>query len=748
MIAHTTLLPKEVAALVRHIELNRSGWWDQVIQGLTLSAVWLSAYPPNVAEIKKTFLEEFKLTLSHGNLLTAIGALEKNDFLVALPNGKYRIPDAQRLLFEQNIAEAEKDEFDAREFFYKLAKEIRTDLDADGAWRTFQAELLTPLINEVGANAYHLITGQSLRVDQDLVDKFLKKFGPEFHSDLRELVTRFLDPKKDEVRAHVSRMLHARFCVEAGGLSQDVIQGLSVTAGKQVEFRVYVDTNFLFSLLELHENPSNAAARDLLDLLSQLKSNPKVTLCIVPTTIEEAKTSITAAKNRVSGIPAGRNFTEAALRTEVSGMDAKFLSERLRCGGNLTAEDWFDPYLNDFVTLTRGKGVEFSDESQSSYAMRQDVLDDISQMMEFQKRLDGSKRRSYGKVKHDMILWHLVNDKRPAYIESPIDSRDWILTVDYRLIGFDQYKQRKSGSKIPICLHPTSLIQLLQFWVPRTKEFEEAMLGGLRLPILFQKFDVEAERTSIRILKGLGRFEGRDDLSVETITNVIFNDGLRARIQTEKTENGDEEISLIRDALIEEMKTRATAEANRATAEANKVQELKDILKQKEAILSDFDTRERSKDVEIGKLTKKVSEEESRREAEVEKTAALDTEVTQLKEKFKQIDEEKKDRASLFRYLASLAVVIIMASVAAWQSDRFSPDWVEMVDPILLKVLIAILVFVAGHLLLELKASRHDRMKKLWPYVQIRRFRGWLWGIVILGILAVVANHISGSIEK
>ena len=151
-----------------------------------------------------------------------------------------------------------------------------------------------------------------------------------------------------------------------------------------------------------------------------------------------------------------------------------------------------------------------------------------------------------------MILWHFVSDQRPNYIESPIDSRDWILTVDYRLIGFDEYKQKHAGSKITLCLHPTSLIQLLQFWVPRTKEFEEAMLGSMRLPFLFQEFDAEAERTSLRILKGLGRFEGRDDISAQTITSVILNEGLRARLLTKKTGDGETEIALIRDALVEE----------------------------------------------------------------------------------------------------------------------------------------------------------------------------------------------------
>lgn len=498
----------------------------------------------------------------------------------------------------------------------------------------------------------------------------------------------------------------------------------------------------MFSLLELHENPSNAAARELLDLISQLKSNPKVKLFIVPRTIDEAKSSIASAKQRLSGIPTGGNFTQAALSVGLSGMAERFLSERLRRGGKLTAEDWFDPYLTDFVAIARGKGVELFNESLDSYATRQDVVDDILYVQDIEKRRDESRRKSYQVVAHDMILWHFVNDKRPAYIESPIDTRDWILTVDYRLIGFDQYKQKKSGSKIPLCPHPTSLVQLLQFWLPRTKEFEEAMLGSLRLPFLFQEFDVEAERTSIRILKGLGRFEGRDDISVETITSVMLNDGLRARLHSENAENGDTEIALIRDALLEEMKARAAAEADKA-------QQLQDVVNQKEAALSELDARERSKDEEVKRLSTRVAEEESRAKAADERLTAQCVEVTQLKASLERIEEGKKQFFALVRYLGLLAVVILVAGVAAWQTDRLFPDWTKMIGSMPIKALTAILVFVAGHLLLEWVASKDDRMTRLWPFEQIRRFRVWLWGLVIVGFaLGVFGNLYANWIQK
>ena len=471
-----------------------------------MAAVWLSDHAPTSDEIKATFKNQFQLSLNAQKLSASLSALESQGLLVRLPGNLFRIPDQKRAIFEKEIAAAEKVASDARSFFSSLVTKLCAELDPQTVWSAFETDFLAPLVKQVGANTYHLIAGERVTYDKELVAQFLAHFKEEFHPRLTELVTSFLDPKRDEVRAHVSRMLHASFCVEASGLPEHVVQKLSSAVGKQIRFRVFVDTNFLFSILALHENPSNAAASELQEVISQLKSNPKVELFVTPRTIEEAKSSISSAKFRLSGVPASPNFMRAALHVGFSGMAERFMSERMRRGGKLTPEEWFDPYLTDFVPMARAKGVELFNEKLDKYSTRQDVVDDINLLLELQENLEPSRRKSYEKVEHDMILWHFVNDKRTAYIESPIDAQEWILTVDFRLIGFDEHKQKQAGARVPLCLHPTSLIQLLQFWVPRTKEFEEAILGSLRLPFLFQEFDTDAERTTLKILKGLGRF--------------------------------------------------------------------------------------------------------------------------------------------------------------------------------------------------------------------------------------------------
>lgn len=735
-----SLLPREVSALVHHVELNRAGWWDKALNRLVLAAVWLAEGNPDVADIRTTFQGAFGLAIGPEKLASILPALEAEDSLVQVSDGVYRIPDKARTVFEQEIAAAEEVERNAREFFSSLAEKACPDLDATSLWDAFERNVLVSLVRDMGANTYHFLVGERMVPDGSYAERFITQFGQEHRGALKALVTSFLDPQRADVRSFITRMLHAQFCVESSGLSEELLKKIETATGKQLRFRLFVDTNFLFSLLGLHENPSNASARELKELLATLRNNPQVDLYMTPRTIAEAKSAIGAAKAQVSGVPRSGNFTGAALRVGMSGMNERFFAERRQRKGLLTARDWFDPYLYDFVPMARAAGVELFNENLDSYGTRQDVIDDILHVMEYEKKCYPEERRKkYEKVAHDIILWHLVKDKRPAYLESPVDAQDWILTVDFRLIGFDEHKLKRSGFNVPLCLHPTSLIQLLQFWVPRTQEFEEAMLGGLRLPFLFQEFDAEAERTSLSIIKRLARFEGSDEISEETLVKVVMNDGLRSRITAGQPE--EEEIKLVRDALVEEMRLQAEREKTRA-------EELKGVVEDKEAALAESQRKGKAKDEQIKELRNMLGEEEAKSRTGDDQLSQLSDAQSKLESKVAQMEEEKLQRRALLVYLGLLVLVVGLSVIGGWRAGCVLSGPRDYLGTTAVHVAAGICIFVIAHLLLELAAGRYQRMRRLWPFRQVSRFRKWLWSLVVVLLLGVAANLIASNLQR
>ena len=416
--------------------------------------------------------------------------------------------------------------------------------------------------------------------------------------------------------------------------------------------------------------------------------------------------------------------------------------ERDKNRGNLLPEDWFDPYLNNFITLARDKGIELFNTKLDDYATRQDVVDDIHTVFDLEKRRS-SRAKTFEIIQHDMILWHLVNDNRPSYVESPVDARDWILTLDYRFIRFDERKRTNRETNVPICLHPTSLIQLLQFWVPRSIEFEEAILGSMSLPFLFQEFDTEAERTSLRILKGIGRFENSDQISEDTITRIMLNEGLRTRIGSGTNEDDEDvETELIRDALIEEMKAQTDTERKHA-------EELSEQVRNKDSKLSTLATITERKDEEIGELKAWIAAEEEKTSEAESRIAKQGKEIQELTNRMKDQESAEATKSARTKYYFLLSMVLAISGAVAWPVAGQAPAackhcWSRF-DPGVCRNFLCLLFL---HLLIEKWGRRREPMSQLWPFRQISRFRAWLWSIVIGFIIAVLASLVANSIQE
>jgi len=754
----TPHLPKEVAALVQHIELHRTGWWEKTIERLVLAAVWLSSEAPDCAEILR-MLKDLGLSLGEDKLSAALKALENQNLLVRSNEERFRIPDKARRDFESDIKETERIHDATREVFTSLVQKYCPSLPPAEVWELCESQLLGPLVADAGASAYRLIIGESIAPNEGISASFLARFDVNERERLKDVLAAFLDPNNKDVKAHVSRLLHARFCVEAGGLPDAVIKKLGTTVGEQVKFRLFVDTNFLFSILDLRDNPSNAAARELQGLIGDVKDNLKIELVIMPRTIDEAKSSLAAAKLAVTGIPSGSNFTRAALQIGFSGMEGRFFHERQNQSGKLNSEDWFDPYLRDFLTMARSKGVELFNCNVDLYAKRQDVVDDILSVQRYEMSRPEGQRKSYQKVAHDMILWHFVKDQRATYIESPLDAQDWLVTIDFRLIGFDEYKRKKSQQVVPICVHPISFIQLLQFWVPRSSAFEEAMLGSFRLPFLFREFDAEAERTSLRILRGLGRFEGREDLSADTLTRVILDEGLRSRLLSAHPNDGEGDVELIRDALVAEAALRADAERQRAN-------EIEKELREKNAALAESDAASRAKDEEVKTLKSGIVSEKARSEAiqldlqtntalVLKHERALQVQAAEFERLRKSVEQERAAqelRLASWKYAGIFGCVVLFAVGAAWSVDHFIPALSNTLGQLPLRTLVALVAFIGGHRAFESRVTPGSAVSRLWLFRQVKRFRKWLWTGVILAFLSGVAgsmyaNQIQRSLD-
>ena len=166
-------------------------------------------------------------------------------------------------------------------------------------------------------------------------------------------------------------------------------------------------------------------------------------------------------------------------------------------------------------------------------------------------KLPEQRRKGYETLLHDAVLWHAVMNRRSANVDSPFDVEFWAVSIDWHLISFDRKKCASIMSRMPVVLHPSTLVQLVQFWVLRSTALEESRVNSLRLPIFFQSFDPDDERATVKALEALSRYKDIGDLPEQTLKKILTNQALRGKLRDADASN-DETIALIRDELLTE----------------------------------------------------------------------------------------------------------------------------------------------------------------------------------------------------
>jgi hypothetical protein len=734
-------LPPELISLVHHVELNKAGWWDRGLEQLLIASLWISGELLSTAELLSSLKRNFQVQIDEEKASRFLARLCSKGTLVCMPDQKFRISEAFLRQYQGAIKEAEAIETSVEGTFIALLKKHCPMLDPKTTWRDFAERFLLPYIREIGANTYRLLSEGNLRVTPAKFERFVREYPPELRDSFRTATEEFLDPKNLDLRSYILRTLNGYFFIEASSLTADTIEALIKLSGSQITFNVFVDTNFLFAILGLV--PFAEDAESLMSLIRRMKGGIRVTLYALPPTLDETKRKLIATKENLSGLRVVPNLAEAAVRMKLDGIHTRFFEES-RKRGLCSAEDYFDPYITDLITIMRTKGVELYNEDVSHYKTKQSVLDDIVSQLKVEQIRYKHRAKNYERLEHDMILWHVTNDNRPVTIDSPLDAKYWFVTIDYRMLAFDKLKRsiRKRQGRdtvVPICLYPTALIQMLQFWVPRTPEFEEAILSSMRLPFLFQDFDPAAEKVTLDILSALGRYENVGDLPTETVSAILVNTALRNKMAA--TKEVEKKINLVREILIEEH-TRTAKELEAKSAElAQREEQLKvesESRQATEAVLSS-----KALDVETLKADLAQLQETSRTEKEVlsGRIAELEGQVSQRKN-----EREQRRQRVIFTLkwliltpivgaVIGVAIVILTARISSLPAL-----WVLVGTSSVLLLVWAVVLDLAGR--------RNPNVRDVRPFLIFQRFKAWLFGLLGLIIIGTLTNAIYDLLKK
>lgn len=753
-------LPVQVDRLIHYTELNRSGWWPGAVERIALATIWLAQGPIEMQAVVEGAADALGSNNVAHRTEAAVGRMVADGSVIELPDGTFKVSEevAQSLAIEWRTVTDEQ-----RKVAQRLGDLLRSyglPVEDEEAWSDYETHYLVPLLQRMGAHIYQLFTFQEqlFEADEkrntDLVRALVDKYGEE----VRDALVEFMNPDDPILRGYILRRLAGQFARGAAGLSDDEIKAMRPKSGKTVRIDLLLDTNFLFSVLDLHENPGNQTTDDLLLLIDSVSGSVNVRMMVLPETVEEARRVLRDVMFRLKNATVSGSVATASRSIHASGLVSSYLGAASKASGSaaLTPDAYFGPYEKNLITAAKDRRIVLYTPARTDYSTRQDVVDAIHDQQDVQTRFRPKGPKPYEANAHDMILWHVARDCRPGSVDSPLDAGTWIVTLDYGLVSFDRHKR----SRPPLCILPSDLISMLQFWVPRNDELDKALVGSLREPLMFVEFDNEAERATVGILSTLSRYANAGDLSPDLVRNIVTNEALRTGMLgvTDPTSAGAlelldsaiiEESRLIEARLGELAKERADLANRRTEAEHESAMTKLDLdreredrarlARQKEELEAELGEARRLQTV--GEALEKELEEA--RQRSVKREARLGD----LEKQMDAVKSESATRKRRTQRVLGFAVVVasvLLGCLVGVLVVRFADNlaaWLQWGAAVTLGACIAL----AGTDLALSKSAEFagNRLQRA-----LRRIRSLLIGTVATLVLAVVANLVYDEIKS
>ena len=737
----------DIGRLVQHVALNKSGWWKEAVERLVLACAYRLAQATE-PEIRSAVADSCGIDRNSPLLTNAITTLVTSGAIVQFEEN-LRLSEETHLELQEQERVTLDAESRARRRFDEMAAQQDLDLQSEELWSLLETEVVLPMVEHMGAQMYGLL-GSRTGDDRGTLDAPLAERIAQYSDGVRSLYAAFLDPSDGDVRQFVLRRLNAQYAIDAAGLSESSLDMLSHLGERAGRIDVFLDTNVVFSVLDLHENPGDDVAVELVRLAEELRNRIDLRLYVLPETVEETRRTLRGVMGELSDFRGQPNLAEAATRTRLYGLASAYFEAARRSAQLLTADEYFGPYESDLVPILRQRSIELYNTDLSALHVDQDVIDDMHELDERQRfRPQGPK--PYSANLHDMVLWHFVRSKRPSNVESPLDAKAWIVTLDYGLLRYDQERHIEIA-RPAVCLLPSALIQLFQFWVPSLAQLDEALVGSVRQPLLFLEYDRQAEEVTLRILRQISRYSEAGDLDPDVVTEILTNEALRNRLSETRAGSSDgqtgsggmpNDAEIIEEGIrtiLADLQKDASDLAREREAQMDEIEDLRDQLA-KSVPSSDYE----SEKVARTEAERRLQEVESDRNRIEEEHSTLKDMMSQLKSRVEFIEKAEREKQSRRQHLRDVIrrvlLVLVTALPAAAVAVPIGMILAQKLWPALgwsSSAVAGALVLVHG---LELLA-KHSRFRSPELIRRLLPVRKGVWGLVIAVGAALIAEWI------
>jgi len=341
-----------------------------------------------------------------------------------------------------------------------------------------------------------------------LQDAISSSLDAKFHPLAREAISTFMasvgqDADRAAYMVQLADVAFNFFKLEVSPeASQELVRRLP-------ELTLFLDTNFVFGLLNLHNNPQVEVSMKLVEVIKKHELPFRLRYH------ERTQKEIRDTASFYGGILRSHYWPKSLSKVAVasrrlSGLETKF--HELNSQGHVD--------VNEFLRRIEHFDVVVEEADIKLYRMSQDRTKEWADLYaEYATFLEkhGKKDKAYEVIQHDVVLLDTVSQLR-SKAPSTIEAGTLILTCDFYLYLFDQL-QAKKENRLPCVILPNSFWQMLRPYMKSDTDFDKAFAETFALP----EFSVIGGGGGRACSKMLGILAAYKDLPEETATRLLTN---------------------------------------------------------------------------------------------------------------------------------------------------------------------------------------------------------------------------------
>jgi hypothetical protein len=577
--------------------------------------------------------------------------------------GEFRVPSSFRLELIKNVEEAESLEKNVKAEWFKEVSEESPLIEFEDLWRALRSylalafrrhgiqtvSLLDPSI-KIGLNSLDNLS--------TMLDSAVSAFDDEHRETARKLISSFMATvgKSFYRTKYITQIADGAFNYFSLAIIPEIAENFRKNL---VPLTLFLDTNFLYGILDLTINPQVAVSIELMNAIE--KYHLPFQLRYHERTEVELLRSISGYRQFLRQTSWPQNLSRGIQKTRsLSGVELRY--HQRNAIEIIDVDTYFQPYEHSDIILTEKNIIK--------YVPTDDRTQEISALScNYSEYLEAKKHdKPNPLIDHDVTVLDTVKSLR-TQSKNTLEAGALLITCDYSLYGFDWETSRKNNS-MPCTVLPNLFWQLIRPFIPADGNFDRSFAETFAVPE-FRLIGSNASVTASRMASILASYKGMsEELAVKLLSNDILIKKLRDYLIDEvsfkeKIENAivqehetlEEEFSLLQGKLEE------TKSANVKLSEA--YTKVDNELNEKVKI--EFQLRER---IDTLLANEQIVQEQSRvSEGKFEK------EKTELESNLRIERENRKNYNKI--YLASALSLILLI---IFETLSYSLHWIWFIN--------------------------------------------------------------------